>query len=88
MSAAVHVRRQKLQAAVDFVLGQVKANTPAAKIIGALVAHHGASYGCRPSTNTLRVAGVTATCTWSVDEGLLTAWRKNAGLRLMMANYQ
>jgi hypothetical protein len=86
--ASVHVRQQKLQAAFDFVLEQVQANTLPAKVINALVAHHGASYRCQPSTNTLRVAGVTATCTWSVDEGLLTAWRKNAGQRLIMANYQ
>jgi hypothetical protein len=53
-----------------------------ADIIASLVARHGATYTCRPCTNTLRVAGVTATCTWSKDEGLLSAWKKNATVRI------
>lgn len=54
----------------------------AATIIGTLVADHGATYTCRPCTNTLRVAGVTATCTWSKDAGLLSGWKKNATVRI------
>ena len=43
---------------------------------------HGATVKRAPTTNTLRCAGVTATCTWSADTGLLKAWRNNANKRL------
>lgn len=75
--------RTRLQAAADYDARMRAALATPAAIISGLVENHGATYTKRPSTNTLRCAGVTATCTWSEDAGLLQAWRKNATVRLM-----
>jgi len=72
----------KLQAVADFVADERRKGTPAAEIISALQVLHKASYVLRPWTNTLRVAGVTGSCTWSNDDGLLDSWRRNAARRL------
>ncbi len=74
-------QRMHLHRIVEFVENALRADHPATEIIATLVAQHRATYTCRPHTNTLRVAGVTATCTWSKDTGLLDGWRRNAKLR-------
>lgn len=80
-------KRQKLEAAWDWATAQLQAGAPPIDVITGLQEQHGANYTLRPCTNTLRCAGVTATCTWSKDHGLLTAWRKNASLKLTMENF-
>ena len=55
---------------------------PAAHIIAALVAQHGATVRSDGQGNRLTCAGVTATCTWSKDVGLLLAWMRAADKRL------
>lgn len=80
-------KRQKLEAAWDWATAQLQVGTAPIDVITGLQEHHGATYTVRACTNTLRCAGVTATCTWSKDQGLLTAWRKNASQKLIMENY-
>lgn len=81
-------QRHRLQVVADYVGGAVGCGRAPASIITYLVDRFGATYTKRPSTNTLRCAGVTATCTWSEDAGLLQAWRKNATVRLMALRNQ
>lgn len=81
------VKRQKLEAAWAWTTTQLQAGATPIDVITGLQEHHGATYTLRPCTNTLRCAGVTATCTWSKDQGLLAAWCKNASLKLIMENY-
>ncbi len=78
------VMRARLQSAVDYVLAAVSAGTGAKEIIGVLVADHRAFYRTG-NTNELRVAGVTATCTWAGTDVLLDRWRGNAVTRLITA---
>lgn len=74
--------RERLQAAADYV-GNHKRSHSAEMIIAGLVAQHSATFRRSPTTNTLRVAGCQATCTWSDTDGLLDAWRGRATLKLM-----
>lgn len=76
----------RLQKASDFVLSRAAAQMAPADIIASLVADHSASVKLRPTGNTLRCAGVTASCTWSEDKGLLDAWRKNATVKIAVGN--
>lgn len=78
-------RRAKLQAAADYVADRLRAGDHALRIIEGLVAGHGATHVTGRDPNALQCAGVSATCTWSKDEGLLENWRKNATLRLAEA---
>lgn len=71
----------RLQAASDYVLAEVAKKAPAAEIIAGLVAHHRAFFR-RGNTHELRVASVSASCTWSDGDGLLDAWRRNATVRI------
>lgn len=73
---------ERLDAALDFVLDATMKACTAAEIIHDLQRLHGAAYVCQPHTNILRVAGVSASCTWSHDHGLLKAWRRNATIRI------
>lgn len=75
--------RDRLQAAADVAAIAGKSDSDAEATIKELVREHGATYHCRPTGNTLRVCGVTASCTWSEKSGLLAAWRRNATLRLL-----
>lgn len=79
--------REKLQAAWDWATAQLQAGEAPVDVIAGLQQDHGATYKLRPCTNSLRCAGVAATCTWSPDAGLLKAWCNNASLKLMMENY-
>jgi len=74
--------RGRLQAAFDHVLARLGEKMDPATIIAELVGQHRASFRDVGSTYTLRVAGVQASCTWSKDDGLLKAWRKNAIAKL------
>lgn len=76
-------QRVKLLLALDDARAYEQADS-AQRAILHLQANHGATLKLSPSTNTLRCAGVSATCTWSTDDGLLKAWRKNAIKRLGM----
>ncbi|WP_308815538.1 hypothetical protein [Sphingomonas sp. GV3] len=80
MSPASRIR---LQAAFDHVLLRASDHMDAATIIAELVGQHRALFRSSGVTNSLRVACVQATCTWSKDEGLLAAWRKRAIAKLM-----
>lgn len=82
LSPAMHAR---LLAANHFVLDALKAKMPARAILDTLRHNHGARLVLCGHTNRLTCAGVTATCTWSSGAGLIDAWRKNSGLRLIMA---
>lgn len=73
----------RLQAASDIVLDELRKKTPAKYIIDALVKDHRAFYR-RGNTNELRVAGVTATCTYSPDDVLLDRWKRNATIKIAM----
>ncbi|AJP72952.1 hypothetical protein [Sphingomonas hengshuiensis] len=88
MNPGLITRRQKLQAAYDYVVEQQRADTPADAIIAHLVAAHGARHRPNWETNRLTVAGVTSTCTSDAGVQLLRNWARNASLRLIMANYQ
>ncbi|HEX7821079.1 MAG TPA: hypothetical protein VF463_10720 [Sphingobium sp.] len=72
----------RLKAVLGMVLAEEVWGTPAADIIRRMVAEHGGSYRVAPTNNTLTAGGVSATCTWSKDVGLLAAWRRNATVRL------
>ena len=74
--------RARLQAASDMVLEQIGNGAQPGEVIDKLVAVHGATYKTDASTNSLRCAGVNATCTWSRTEGLLNAWRRLATIKL------
>ncbi|MFY9350085.1 MAG: hypothetical protein WBL20_14380 [Sphingobium sp.] len=75
----------RLQSASDYVLAELGSKTPAADIIAGLVANHRAFYR-RGDPNILRVAGVTASCSWSADTGLLDRWKGNATVRIATEN--
>ena len=76
----------RLQKASDYVLSRAAADVSPAAILAGLKADHAATVRLSASGNTIRCAGVTASCTWSEDKGLLQAWRKNATLKLMQEN--
>lgn len=74
---------ERLQSAADLVASCLRENAGAHAIITRLVREYGATYKREASTNTLRIAGCQATCTWSDGQGLLDAWRRNATIKLM-----
>lgn len=71
----------RLRAASEYVMAELANKTSAQDIIAGLVANHRAFYR-RGDPNTLRVAGVTATCTSSADKGLLGYWQRSATVRI------
>lgn len=75
--------RQRLNAAMDYVLAQTEAKFTAKAIIEGLEKDHGAifRYGSG-STYHLRCAGAAATNTAGDPNTILRAWRRNAVLRL------
>jgi hypothetical protein len=75
----------RLQAASDFVLAELAKKTSPKDIIAGLIADHRAFYR-RGDPNTLRVAGVTATCTTSEDQGLLRYWQRSATVKITTEN--
>lgn len=79
LSPAMHDRLSK---AADFVFLALREGSSAADVIDGLVRDHRASLKLRPDGNRLTCAGVTASCTWSKDDGLLKAWRGRATERL------
>lgn len=74
----------RLRAAMTYVMVEVNKNTEGAAIISGMIEAHSATVKTAPTGNTIRCAGITASCTWSRDEGLLKAWRKNATIKLAM----
>jgi hypothetical protein len=75
--------RAKLIAAVDFVSAALRMGMKADEIIARLQSGYGATFRQRFDGNKLSCGGVTASCTWSADAGLLDNWRKTATVRLM-----
>lgn len=77
---------EKLQAVSDLVEQRRHAGGTAGEIIAELKADHGAevSLGAN-NTNSIRIAGVTSSCTWSTGEGLLDGWRRLAARHLEQA---
>lgn len=78
-------QREKLQAVCNLIADRQRAGVDAAAIVAELVRDHGARYDTRWDANRLRVAGISASCTWSKDAGLLSNWSKTATLRLAAA---
>ncbi|SCW55990.1 hypothetical protein SAMN02927924_01351 [Sphingobium faniae] len=76
--------RARLQDAMAFVLEEIRNGSDAADIIAALVGNHRAHFR-RGDPNTLRVAGITASCSYSAGAVLLDRWRGNATVKLMEA---
>lgn len=72
----------RLGKAADFVFLALRDGSSPAAVIDGLVRDHRASLRLRPDGNRLTCAGVTASCTWSKDDGLLKAWRARATERL------
>lgn len=72
----------RLGKAADFVFLALRDGSSAAEVIDGLVRDHRATLRLRPDGNRLTCAGVTVSCTWSKDQGLLKAWRERATLRL------
>lgn len=86
LSSAMHAR---LQAAYDATASRRNYNAAvAARTLEFLQRDHGATVRFEASTNTLRCAGVSATCTWSKDQGLVKAWLRNAAARLAKAEQE
>lgn len=84
MTPLTEQKRRKLQAAFDYANKAFKRDGARADtVIAGLAIHHGAKWKPRWDASRLSCAGVTATCTWSKDEGLLRNWLNTAGLRLM-----
>lgn len=72
---------ERLQAAADLVSNGTRAARSAIDIISDMQTLHGATYGLKGGAYLIRCAGISATCAWSRDEGLLQAWNRNATLR-------
>lgn len=73
----------RLEAATATIHEMTRAGAPPAAIIDRLIAAHGATVKTSPSTNSLRVAGVVTSCTWSRDKGLIDGWRRLANRRIL-----
>lgn len=72
----------KLIIAAGAIAGMnIEGRTPA-EIVADLVENHGAKLSQGGSGHQLRLAGVTGTCTWSADTGLLASWLGNATKRI------
>jgi hypothetical protein len=57
-------------------------------LIAHLKAHFEAKVELRPTGNVIYCAGVRANCTWSEDDGLLSAWMRLARRRVCLADQQ
>ncbi|WP_174297246.1 hypothetical protein [Sphingomonas bacterium] len=75
-------RRQRLVAAVDFIVDQRRAGTEAAIIIRRLVAEHRGRFDTGAQTNRRRIAGTQVTCTWSKGDALIDFWMQRAKVHL------
>ncbi|TCM42068.1 uncharacterized protein (UPF0335 family) [Novosphingobium sp. ST904] len=69
---------RKIIAEIDVMLGD---GVEHADVIAHLVADHDGKLNTTSHTYTLRLAGVTGTCTYSASTGLLASWRRNAEKR-------
>lgn len=69
---------RKIIAEIDVMLSD---GLDHADIIANLVKDHDGKFNTRTGTYTLRLAGVTGTCTYSATSGLLASWRRNAEKR-------
>lgn len=77
------MNRARLQAASDHIAKRLRGGMEPSAIIGELVRDFGANQRQRSGAYILSLAGISASCTWSPDKGLLDRWRRNATLRLM-----
>lgn len=81
---AVESRRGRIQAVADFIGEQRRLGTRADALIRLLQTYHDARVKTAPWTNSLRIAGLAVTCTWSQDGGLIDAWIRPARRRLIV----
>lgn len=72
-------RRKTLQDALDLIASTTRADewTSGATAERDALIRLGAQF-VNGNTNTMRLAGVTASCTWNAGEHLLTRWAANA----------
>lgn len=75
----------RLAALCGRIKAQLDAGRSALDVINDLVADESATYKTAPTTNTLRLAGVTGSCTWSESTGVLSSWVGNAQKRVKAA---
>lgn len=73
---------ERLQAVADLVSDGTRTARSAIDIISDMQTLHGATYGLKGGAYFIRCAGVSASCTWSRDQGVLQAWNRNATLRI------
>jgi hypothetical protein len=73
-------RRQTLTDAIDLITDVTRHDAwgMLADSTRAELMRIGATIYCVGNTNTIRLAGVTASCTWDAGEHLLTRWAANA----------
>jgi hypothetical protein len=70
-------RRKTLTEAVDLIRAASNAESFDAPAIREALAAWGATFP-EGNTNTIRLFGITASCTWDAGEHLLTRWAANA----------
>jgi len=73
---------QKLHLIYNFVSEQLKLGTRPAIVIDTLIRAHGATVAFTGGANTIRVGGVSGSCTSDADKGLLASWHGCAKRRL------
>ena len=78
----MYSRDMSLPSLVAVVDDDLARGSSAGRIISKMIAERIATIKTSAGGNTLRARGVTGSCTWSVDAGLLASWRRNAAKRL------
>lgn len=73
----------RLEAATALIHDLIREGASYPTIVNRLIHEHGATVKTSPSTNSLRVAGVVTSCTWSADKGLIDGWRRLANRRIL-----
>lgn len=71
----------RLHRAIALIEGERASGSPAARTLHAFE-DLGASVSLSAGTTTLRYCGVTGSCTWSRDHGLLVSWIAAARRRI------
>jgi hypothetical protein len=80
-------RRQTLADAIDLIRAASNAEAFDAEAVRTDLIGLGARF-IDGNTNTMRLAGVTASCSWDKGEHLLTRWAANARTALQQADDQ
>jgi uncharacterized protein (UPF0335 family) len=72
---------EKLGELLAFIDRRFDEKATPATIIQELTDGHGAVYKTDGAGNTIRLAGVGGSCSWSATDGVLASWRRNAEKR-------